>query len=186
MAATRADVRTIDALHDVRAALADFRTLASSALAEALGGADRVQQLLDADLPMQWKQAIRRAEGRVNHAKSELAKAEMQAMGSAMSVREQKKHVERAQEKKREAEQGLERTKRWAREWEREASMFRARLQALARVVEADLPREESRLSIMHERLVAYVKERPERTDGPARTDGGGEQVANPDDEENA
>ncbi|MFK7960993.1 MAG: hypothetical protein AB8G96_10755 [Phycisphaerales bacterium] len=161
------DVRNLDALRLARTAIAEYRDEAGRALAEALSDADRQVHRITTDLRVHWEGTRRRKERELNHLKSEMARAELQAMGTMRSTREERAAVDRCQRQIEDATQKIAKIRRWAVQLERDLMMFRGQCQVLGRLVEGDLVRSEAQLVLAVERLEAYLApERPNR--GPS------------------
>ena len=173
----RADVRSLQALHDARAALADFREVIRVALGEAVADAQRTQFWIASEGRLRWRAELKRRQAKLQQAKSELARAEMSTMASAISVREEKALVERWNRAVREAEEKQQALKRWNTILDREITLFKGQLQTLARTVEADLPKADGKLLRMIDSLEQYIRlpvgeqrpARPMSTEEPAK-----------------
>ena len=154
----KADVRSLQALEDARAALADFRDVVRTAIGEAVSDAQRIQFRLCHDGRLHWRAQLRHRQEKLQQARSELARAELAAQGSMVSVREEKALVERWIRAVDEAEQKLRNIKRWDAILEREITLFKGQLQPLARAADADLPKAAARLQQMAAALEEYVR----------------------------
>ena len=153
-----ADVRSIDALKDAKAALVEFRESAIVALSESTSEVQRVSSWLQNEKRTYWEHEIRRRREKVAQAKSELYRAKLAAMDDHASCLEQRKMLERAERALEEAHTKLERVQRWARVMDREMLLYKGRCQQIARAVEADIPRGEAKLDLMIDRLQAYLQ----------------------------
>ncbi|NNM27042.1 MAG: hypothetical protein HKO59_13840 [Phycisphaerales bacterium] len=154
-----ADVRSIAALRDAKAAIAEFREVTSVALSEAQSDVQRTLWWIQNDRRTFWQHELRRREEQVNQARSELYRAKLAAMDDRASCIVERKALEKAERRCEEARQKIEAVKRWARMLEREYMLYRGQVQGLARTVEVDLPRGEAQLEIMMDRLDAYLRE---------------------------
>jgi len=170
------DVRNLDAVRDARAAIAEYRENARRALAEAAADAERSVRFIVDELRMRWEQERRRQERQLNHLKSELARAELQAQGQGgmVSVREEKARVERCRRAIEHATHKLARIRHWSAMLERELGMFKGQTQNLGRLVEGDLKRAEAELALTERRLEEYLRpddvRRDPRAGGPPGT----------------
>ena len=174
-----ADVRSIDALKDAKAALIEFREIIVVALSEAQAEVQRTVWWLQHDQTTHWKHEVRRRTELVNQAKSDLYRAKLAAMDETASCLEQKKALERAEHRLREAERKVQLVKQWSQKVERESMLFRAQIQGISRAAESDLPRAEAKLEMMLDRLEAYVRLAPPQTgDATARGGAAGEDDA--------
>jgi hypothetical protein len=157
-----ADVRSIDALKDAKAALVEFREIIGVALAEAYSDVQRTLWWLQHDQRMFWQGEKRRRAEKVAQAKSELYRAQLAAMDHHAACAEQRKLLKRAEAALEEAERKIKLVKKWSTLIDREMMIFRAALQPISRSVEAEIPLGEARLVRMAEQLEAYVRLRME------------------------
>lgn len=165
--ADQIDVRNLDALRDARAAVMDYRETAQAALGEAIAEADRSVRYVTQDLRSRWEHERRSQERRLNHLKTELARAELQSQGQGgmVSTREERANVERCQAAIETANRKLGRIRQWGSVLERELGMLRGQSQMLGRLVEGDLKRAEAELSIAVDRLEEYLRPTQSRPD---------------------
>jgi hypothetical protein len=180
-----ADVRSIDALKDARAALAEFRQIIVLALSEAQADVQRTLWWLQHDQTTYWQHELRRRTQKLNEAKADLERARLTAVDQTASFLEQRKAIQRAERSLREAEEKVQLVRRWTHKLDRESMLFRAQLQGISRAAETDIPRGEAKLEIMLEQLEQYVRLAPPQTgeakarcaagepDAPAPDDGG-------------
>jgi hypothetical protein len=162
-----ADVRSIDALKDAKAALIEFREIIVIALSEAQAEVQRTIWWLQHDQTTYWKHEVRRRTEQVNQARSEVYRAQLAAMGEHASCIEQKKALERAEHRLREAEHKVQLVRQWVYKVDREAMLFRAQIQPISRAAEAEIPRGEASLEAMIDRLEAYVRLAPPQIKDP-------------------
>lgn len=161
------NVRSLDAVRLARTAVAEYRDEAGRAIAEAMADGERQVHRITTDLRLHWEGTRRRKERELNHLKSEMARAELQAMGTMRSTREERAAVDRCQRQIEEATAKINRIRRWATQLERDLMMFRGQCQVLGRLVEGDLVRSEAKLVLALDRLEAYLA--PDHsTRGPA------------------
>jgi hypothetical protein len=172
--ARKADVRSLEALKQAKAAIAEFRETARSALAEAYSEAQRTLWWLQQSQSTYWQQEYRRRLEKVNHAKSELYRAQLAAMDPEATCLEQRKALEHAQRAVREAEAKIKAVKQWTIQLDRELTIYRGQTQGINHALEADLPKAEAGLSLMMDRLDAYIRTRID-DGGPARAAGQGD-----------
>ena len=95
--AAEADVRSIEALRDAKAALVEFREVARLALSEATSDVQRTLAWLQSDRRTYWQAQVRRRTELVAQAKSDLYRAQLAAMDDRAPCTEQRKAVERAE-----------------------------------------------------------------------------------------
>ena len=166
-----ADVRSIDALKDAKAALVEFREIIGVALAEAYSDVQRTLWWLQHDQKTYWQAEKRRRTEKVAQAKSELYRAQLAAMDHHAACAEQRKMLKRAEQRLDEAERKIKLVQKWSRVIDREMMIFRAACQPVARAVEAEIPLGEARLVRMVEQLEAYIRLNPEGRDRTAHQD---------------
>jgi hypothetical protein len=157
-----ADVKSVDAIRDAKAALAEFRETVNVALGEANAEAQRTLWWLQNDQTTYWRSEVRRRNEKLNQAKSELYRAQLAAMDEHVRCTEQRKMVERAQRALEEAMQRVEKVKQWIRVLDRELMIYKAQCQSIARAVEVELPKAEGRLEQYRAQLDRYLQLRPE------------------------
>jgi chromosome segregation ATPase len=163
-----ADVRSIDALQDAKAAIVEFREMVGVALAEAHAEIQRTIWWLQSDQLTHWKHEIRRRQDEVNHAKSEIYRAKLAAMDQNASVLEQRKMLERAERRLQEAEHKVRAVQHWGRMLDRDFMLYRGQCESISRAVDSDLPKAIAQLERMMEQLDRYLKVRPEHIEAPA------------------
>jgi chromosome segregation ATPase len=167
--ARKADVRSLEALKQAKAAIAEFRDSARAALSEAHSEAQRTLWWLQQTQATHWQQEYRRRVERVNHAKSELYRAQLAAMDPEATCLEQRKALEMAQRSVREAEAKIKAVKQWTIQLDRELTIYRGQTQRINHAIEGDLPKAEAALSLMMDRLDAYIRTQIDQG-GPARS----------------
>ncbi|MDY7110544.1 MAG: hypothetical protein SYC29_18080 [Planctomycetota bacterium] len=167
-----ADVRSIDALKDAKAALAEFREIIVLALSEAQAEVQRTLWWIQHDQMTHWQSEVRRRTERLNEAKAELERVRLTAVDQTASFLEQRKAIERAERRLAEAGEKVRLVRRWAQKIDRESMLFRAQLQSISRAAETDIPRGEAKLEIMLDQLEQYVRLAPPQT-GDAKMSGG-------------
>ena len=153
-----ARVTSIDALKDFRRVLAEFTTLATTALGEAHAYVRRTTSWVEHEQPSYWKNERRRRQARLAEARNELYRAQVEAADAQVSASLQRRAVERTQAAVDEAETKLGNTKRWSRLLDRETILYKGECQKLARTLDAEMPQAMARLDKMVESLERYVK----------------------------
>jgi hypothetical protein len=156
-----ADVRSIDALKDAKAALVEFREIIGVALAEAYSDVQRTLWWLQHDQKTYWQHEKRRRAEKVAQAKSELYRAQLAAMDHHAACAEQRKMLKRAEQRLEEAERKIKLVQKWSRVIDREMMIFRAACQPLG----------EARLVRLVEQLEAYIRLNPEGRERTAHQD---------------
>jgi hypothetical protein len=157
-----ADVKSVEAIRDAKAALVEFREIVNVALGEANAEAQRTLWWLQNDQTTYWRSEVRRRGEKLNQAKSELYRAQLAAMDEHARCTEQRKMVERAERALEEAMQRVAKVKQWIRVLDRELMIYKAQCQPIARAVEVELPKAEGRLEQFREQLEQYLQLRPE------------------------
>ena len=152
-----ADVQSIDALGEAKVAVVEFLETVKLALSEGSSDVQRTITWLQSEKRTFWHHEVRRRTEKVNQAKSELFRAQLEAQNDRISCLEEKKLLERAERGLAEAEQKVKLVQKWSRLLEREAALLKGRCQPLARAVEGDLPRGVARLELLIGQLHAYV-----------------------------
>ena len=171
-----ADVKSIDALKDAKAALAEFRNVARIALAEAFSDVQRPHSWLQGDRRTWWQAEVRRRQEKVNQAKSDLYRAQLAAMDDRPSCIEQRKQLQRSERALEEAHRKVELVRKWTRVLDREMLLFRGKCQPIARAVDGDLAKGEARLEVLLDDLDAYVRLQAPASGPPRPASGGGDQ----------
>lgn len=159
------EVRSLDALRTARFAVAEYREVAARALGEAIADGERTVHYLTVELRGRWEQERRSKERMLNHLKSELARAELQAQGSMVSTREERAKVDHCKRAIEHANRKLAAIRGWTANLERELALFRGQLQGLSRLVDGDLKRGEAELVLAVERLETYLAPEHSRAD---------------------
>jgi len=160
--AESAQVKSLDALKDVRNAIVEYQDITRAALGEANSQVQRTMNWLEHDATSYWKQQIKKQNNRVAQAKAELQRAQLSASmeGSTRSVITEKKALERAQRRLDYCDKQLQNIKRWLRELDRTVYKFRGQIQQLDNMVEGEAPKAIARLDQMYTSLEQYVKMR--------------------------
>ena len=152
-----ANVRSIAALTDFRAALTTFGDEAKDALAAIETEIRRCADWLHDQL-IYWKAEVRRSEDELHQAKQELARRRLMKVGDRpLDCTEQEKAVRRAQARLEHAEEQEEKTRTWIRDLPRVITDYEGRARQLQSLVEGELPRACALLERKAEALEAYV-----------------------------
>jgi hypothetical protein len=155
-----AQVKSIDALQAMTAALACFHDDASSALDDLDMEIRRILQWISHDCGEYWRQEVRRARDRVTEARLQLENARTFRRfdkDRPPSCIEEKKALEQAKRRLQIAESKLEVIPHWAVTIERAVNEYRASRSTFAYWLEADFPRAVAALGRMITSLEAYV-----------------------------
>jgi hypothetical protein len=157
----QANVQSIDALKDFKAALIEFGEEARMALSEALSDVQRTAWWVQHDQPAHWQRELRKRTNKLNECKTDLSRAELQKVSTVI----EKKKVAAAQRGVEEAEDKLRRIKHWSLILEKELMMFRGQCNALSGIVDGELPNTVARMERMIEALYKYVSLQAPNTD---------------------
>lgn len=157
--AERAKIYAVDALREFRPALIKFIDECSAAITSADADAGRTALWLRTERLPFWKKEIRRREDELNKARADLnAKEALKGIdGDPRKTVDERKAVERAQHRIREARDKLETTKHWMRQLEKAQAAYRAAAQPLRRAVDAEIPAAVAELDRMAEALEGYL-----------------------------
>lgn len=160
--ATHANVRSLDALRDVRLALIAFQERASSALGSLRSRIDRTQQWLEQDRPIYWAEQERRAYDGVASARVAHDTCRLRTVGGRHpECIEEKVALQRAKARLEYCQQKVITVRRWVIEAGRQADDYRGRVGPLQRLLEEDIPKVLARVSRMIDALEAYAEVSP-------------------------
>jgi hypothetical protein len=127
-----ANVRSVDALKDVKLALIAYAEDARAALTTVDMEVRRVRDWLEREQLSYWRNQIKRREEEVNMARSDLHRRRLSASNSeAISDTEQKEALRLAQRRLAEAEETVATIKRWIPVFDHASSEYRAHSQPL-------------------------------------------------------
>src|SRR5947209_15910259 len=109
-----ANVRSVDAIRDFKIALINFAEDAKNGLGATEMEIRQVRNWLTRDQLSYWQSQVKRGQERVSMARTELHRRQLsQSNSDAISDTDQKEALRDAQRKLREAEEKVERIKRW-------------------------------------------------------------------------
>lgn len=166
-----ARVDSIQALREFRSALIAFAEEARSALDAAQSELNRSAARLSHELPSHWTAEQRRWEEEVVRARIALEHALSQAEMGKSSI-DERKALARSKENVSNARDKLAASKKWAREVDRERTLYRGQVEPLARVIEGGVAKALVRLDHMGEDLESYTKvQAPEERHGAAEVE---------------
>jgi hypothetical protein len=158
--AQQARINSIVALRQLRASLGTFAKAASLALEEAAADVQRTLQWLREDRYRYWKIQVQRANDKYVQAKLTLKRKQIMdraLAGAPGSCIDEKKALQKAEARLREAEHKFKRVKVWTLQIEKELSDYRGGVQGLANALDTDIPNARARLDKMFDSLEAYV-----------------------------
>lgn len=152
-------VRSIDALVELRAAMAAFRDEAGQALADVRAELQRFDEWLEHDQLRYWKHQIRAREDQVVEAKLNLSRCLAATLDPERtpSCHDEKKQVAAAKRRLAEAEEKLLAVRRWIRDVRQAAIDYQARVEPLGGALEVDVPRAMGQLDRLVLRLEEYL-----------------------------
>jgi len=127
-----ANVRSVDAIKDFKIALINYAEEAKVALGSTEMEIRQVRNWLQRDQLSYWQSQVKRGQERVSMAKAELFRRQLsQANSDAISDTDQKEALRDAQRRLREAEEKVEKIKRWGPVLEHAISEYNSQSQPL-------------------------------------------------------
>ena len=153
---TSAEVASLDALRDWKAALGAFRGSAQEALVGVELAVRRAFDWLDERRDF-WQQELRRREEAVTVAKSELWRKKNLPIIAHPDTTEQEKALRRALARLEEAQEKLEKHRQWAIALRRAVEEYEGPARRLGHRLEADLPKALALLAEKIATLESYV-----------------------------
>lgn len=155
--AGRANLNTIQALRDAKAAVIEFIDDGKLSLMEAESDVQKTIFWLENDRLTYWQGTVRKCHDKVQQAKSELYRAQMASRDERPSCVLERKALAKAQAALEHAEQKVRSTRRWIQALEREHLLFKAALSSFATLLELDLPNAVARLEKLMDHVEAYT-----------------------------
>ena len=155
---TQADVKSLDTLSFVKAALASYAHETGQAIAEVELEGRRAVDYITVDMAAHWKAEVRRCNDQVNQAIKDLehCKAFKKVGNNQPSCIEEKKALEKAKQRLARAEQKAEAVRRWTPIVQQQFREACVRLVRFREVVDVDCPRAMAQLERMLKALDAY------------------------------
>lgn len=154
---SQARVTSIQALRDLRGALQRFIEEAAAAMSEADSEALNTAQWLRFERITFWQNQVRQRHDAVQAAKNEMARKKLTSFDNNPTAIDLRRAIERAQRREDEAQERVQRVKRWLPVLERETMLYKGGLQPLADAVARDLPAAMLRLERMVRSLEEYA-----------------------------
>lgn len=165
-----AQVRSTEAIERFRGALAKFEERTQATLETLNAELQRAAQWLQYDRPAFWKGQIKKAEDGVHQAKLELERCLLFTLsGERPACREQRDALKKAKQHLEYCREKSERVRHWQRELQHQMYEYEARIGALQRMLEIELPAARARLQGLVRRLDDYRIERPPRPESSPR-----------------
>ena len=179
---TQADIKSIDTLAFVKAALAAFGHESGQAVAEVDIQAARAVDWICVEQAAYWKQEIRRAFDDVNQAMKDLhhCRTYKKVGDSEPSCTEEKKALEKAKKRLARAEQKAEAVRRWTPVVRQQFQETGVRLTRFREVIDVDCPKAMARLERMLRAVDQYTHTSAPRSTGAASPAGAEASVARP------
>lgn len=160
--ADQARVTSIDALHDFRAALANFTEEAEGGLVAVELEINRFLDWLSGDQLSYWQHQVVRLQEKVAEAKGDLHRKKLTAtFGEHRSVVEEQVAIKKAKLRLEEAEEKVQKIRKWTRALEDAISEYHGQVQPLGDHLAQELPRSQAVLSRMIRSLESYASSRP-------------------------
>jgi hypothetical protein len=136
-----AQVTAVDAISALRAALINFKEAASEALSAAASEVRRTEEWLEEQLKF-WQHEVRQGEDEVFQAKTELTRRKMLRFGDRpVDTTDQELALRRAVARLEHAEDQVEASRRWLRQWPRDLLEYRGPTGQLKGLLDGELPR---------------------------------------------
>ena len=152
-----ANVQSLDALKDIRAALIKFHERAVSAMGELRQKIDRTVDWLELDRPNYWRDQEHRAYDLLATTRVAFETCRLRVVGGRRSdCIEEKKAFERAKVRMEYVRQKQEAVKKWMVQAGREANEYRSRTSTFQRALENEVPLMITQLGRMIEAIEAY------------------------------
>jgi hypothetical protein len=168
---SQADVKSLDTLSFVKAALASYAHETGQAIAEVELEGRRAVDYITVDMAAHWKAEVRRCNDLVNHAIKDLehCKAFKKVGDNTPSCIEEKKALAKAKARLEQAERKAEAVRRWTPVVLQQFREACVRLVRFREVIDTDCPRAAAHLERMLQALEAYrAAPSPQGTAGAA------------------
>lgn len=160
------DVSSIDVIRDFRAQLCRFGEDCKNGLAAAEMEISRMVDWLTNDRRLYWQAEIRRRQEDLSQAKAEMhRKRTSQMFGQDASLAEQRENLRVAKFRLEEAEEKLERVRRWAQPLQHAIMEYRGQSRPLADMLDSEHENNLALLDRMISALEEYVASAPVSTD---------------------
>lgn len=161
----RANVRSVKALVDAKAALLEFSATAKAALSSAQTEIHRITQWLQSDRPAYWKHEIRKREDAMTQWKLEIQRKKLIAAPDPASTVFEQRKLAQATARVASAKQRLAAVHRWQPIWEKEAANRMVLMRSLSDALAVDIPSAIGKLDRMIAALDAYAALKAPNTD---------------------
>ncbi|AMV39409.1 hypothetical protein [Planctomyces sp. SH-PL62] len=176
---SQAEVHSVEALRDFRAALALYGEDVLAALGAADAEIRRTVQWLQQDRPFYWQEQIKRRRDRVAAARADLFRLKLQKTPEHHpSLAEPKERLRQAEAALQDAEKRLLAVRKWQPALQQAALEYHASVQRLKDLAAADVPRAMGLLARIVEALEAYLRIQPPEGSPSTTTEAAGGGVA--------
>jgi hypothetical protein len=167
--ADAADVRSLDAIREVRQALCAFEEEARNALLDVDFDIRRTREWLTNEQRLYWQSEIRRWEQKLDVAKGELMRKRLgRFLDRKPDTSQEEKALRFAEARLEECRRKLEITRRWAVEFLRDMQEYQSQSQPLGDMLDQDVARALARLDRMVDAIEAYARLAPPPRPAPA------------------
>jgi hypothetical protein len=141
MMSQSANVQSVEAIREFRAALSEFCKDVLEALTSVELESRRLEEWLTHEQPVYWRRQLLERQDEVQHAKSALFRKQLVTIsGRQPDVIEEKKALRKAHERVEEAEEKIERCRKWSREVRQAIDEFSGPANQLAGFVDGKPP----------------------------------------------
>jgi hypothetical protein len=159
---SQASVRSIDALKDLRVALALYGEDTLGAIGAVEAEVRRTLRWLQEERPVYWQEQIKRRRERVSMARAEVFKKNLQKRPDyTPPMSEQKENLRKAEASLQDAEKRLAAVKKWQPLFKQAVLEYHASIQRIKDLAAGDVPRAVNLLSRMIDSLEAYLRVTP-------------------------
>ena len=154
--ADQARISNLDAIDAFRSALIVFISKTQQSLDQAQDAVKKTRGWLQTEQPQYWMAQIKQRQKKLDQANAELMSARLSEFVDSPTV--QQMAVRKARYALEEAQQRLERTKAWARDYDRLISPLAKKVESLRDYLENDLTRAVAYLTEVKKILGAYAE----------------------------
>ncbi|MBK8040002.1 MAG: hypothetical protein IPK22_23150 [Verrucomicrobiaceae bacterium] len=154
--ADQARISNLDAIDAFRSALIVFISKTQQSLDQAQDTVKKTRGWLQTEQPQYWMAQIKLRQKKLDQANAELMSARLSEFVDSPTV--QQMAVRKARYALEEAQQRLERTKTWARDYDRLISPLAKKVESLRDYLENDLTRAVAYLTEVQKILAAYAE----------------------------
>ena len=168
--ADQARISNLDSIEAFRAALIVFISKTRVTLDQAQDAVKKTRGWLQTEQPQFWSAQIKMRQKKLDQANAELMSARLSEFVDSPTV--QQMAVRKARYALEEAQQKLDRTKHWARDFDRTVDPLARKLDSLRDYIDNDLARAVSFLTEIQKTLTAYTETHAPAAAPPSETNG--------------